>query len=262
MTSPLTVAPDLDTAVEPWHGHFPGLGEIWVAVDGSTQVRPEVVDTDDPDSLAQRRQALTYGWAEPLSWHRRDFWMLQGVAASPDPRVGCVVLEASTSRGTRVLDRLAERGWHFLAERPTPVRIENDALVAHPRSAPFLQRNPKQADAHVRGDTDVIQVNRRRHRAPCVVRGVGVLVPEAVGVRSQKAVTGRDKLVMAATLRLGGVFASRDPSTGEASTEWLDSNARLARLPMTSVPVGQDPADSHEKEADLIEAWWSMVVDR
>lgn len=266
VTAPLTGHPVLDTAVEPWYGHFPGLGEIWVASDGSTRVKPEVTPASVNDSLEQRRRALSSGWADPLSWHRRGFWLLAGVAASPAPHLGCLVLEASAGRAERVLARLSERGWQFLADHPTPARIEGEALVAHPRGTPFLTRAQRSQTAEpARGDTDAVLVERRQHSAPCVVRGVCSLVRVAVGVERQEPVTGRNKVMKAAGLRLGGVFASQDPSAhpGAAmSPEWLATAVRLSRLPMTSVPLRHEAADGWDAEADLIEAWWTTVVDR
>lgn len=265
MTAPFTRPPVLDTSVEPWFGHFPGLGEIWVTADGSTRVRPEPTPASPDDSLEQRRRALTYGWADPLSWHRRGFWLLAAVAASPDPDLGCLVFEASTGRAERVLDRLSERGWQFVADRPTPVRVEGEAVVAHSRGTPYLTRAQRPQADPARGDTDAVLAERRRHSASCVVRGVCSLVREAVGVECQEAVTGRNKFRTAAGLRLGGVFASRVQSVDPAparSPEWLASVVCLSRLPMTSVPLRQEPAGGYDVEADLIEAWWTTVTGR
>lgn len=257
--------PVLDMADEPWHGHFPGLGEIWVTADGSTRVRPELTAASAGDSVEQRRRALTCGWADPLSWHRRGFWLLAAVTASPDPDLGCLVLEASTGGADRVLDRLSERGWRFLADRPTPARVEGEVVVAHPRGTPFLARGQRDQAHQARGDTDAVVVERRRHPAPCVVRGVCSLVREAVGVERQEVLTGRNKVRTAAGLRLGGVFDSRAPSVDPApamSPEWLASVVRLSGLPMTTVAVRQKAAGGEDVEADLIEAWWTTVTER
>ncbi len=265
MAAPCTGPPALDTAVEPWHGHFPGLGEIWVTADGSTRVRPELAPESAGDSVEQRRRALTCGWADLLSWHRRGFWLLSAVTVSPDPAFGCLALVASTSRAERVLDRLSERGWLFLADRPAPARVEGEDVVAHPRGMRFLARGKRGQDDPARGDTDAVLVERRRQPAPCVVRGVCSLVRQAVGVERQEAVTGRHKFTMAAGLRLDGAFASPAPRVDPApamSPEWVASVVCLSRLPMSIVPVRRLAAGGHDVEADLIEAWWTTVTGR
>ena len=266
VSDPDAGAPRLDCTVEPWHGVFPGLGECWVAADGTTRVEPSPVEAGDPsgdavvDTVEQRREALLHGWAEPLSWRRRGHDLAQASALVTPGATGAVlVLDHGQGLAlTRLRHELAGRGWRVLSESPTPYVVEGDGLVLLPREAPLLgaRRAPDERwdSRPARGDTDTVVVSWPRHTVP--VRLVGLLELRTPHLRLPdiEPLVGRVKVPLVARLEGGGIWRwEPDPDPDRIRLDHV-ARLRFTALPAVGLAVGDQP-DEVSVAADRLDAW-------
>ncbi|MCW2791286.1 MAG: hypothetical protein JWO76_384, partial [Nocardioides sp.] len=89
--------------------------------DGRVEADPAPGEPDSAEPVEQREQALRAGWGDLLSWRRRGFDLLYGVAAAPPPYDACVLLAGDAAGAAQILLPLAGQGWHLLSDRPAPV---------------------------------------------------------------------------------------------------------------------------------------------
>lgn len=266
-------APTLDRSCEPWVGWFPGLGGITVAADGTVET---TLDPQSDEDATLRAQALRYGWGEGLSLVRRGFDLAGAVAAVPpqsaaaagtDNVCQCTLLAGDPHDVAIVIADLVDRGWTVMSDRYTPVRWEEDRLIAHPREAPILMasrraRKLNLAGTAVRDDTDAVAVEFPRHTGSARVTAVVKVTMRRPHEDALTPLTGQTKFESAAGLMLGGVMrpGSDGIQTGGAQTtpevddaavapvEAMSEHLRLARLPYCALRIDPDTLNDDVEE--------------
>lgn len=255
----------LNRAGEPWVGSFPGLGAVTVAHDGEVTVTVTSVDSDDLDT-ARREAALRHGWGEPLSWSRRGFLMLQGGCATPDPRIGCVLLSGDLHEFGRFLPTLANTGWSFLSDRYTPARWEASDLMAQPVQAPILLAARRAAKSGwdgqpLRDDSDSLAVDVTRMADPLPIRGVVQLQRARPDEPAFEPLSGHQRFEVAASLSWAGVFASDAQDTQQsAAPDIMQRHLQLAALPMARLRSSGE-FERIPAEAEQLSSWWLNLGD-
>lgn len=235
-----TVTISLDCDSEVWTGHFPGLGTITIAADGSVDVTAEASADEDAQT---RQRALRYGWAEGLSLVRRGFMLAAGAAVVHPETAEATILTGDPHDVAVALVELSNRGWLALSDRLTPLRWDDDRLMAHPREAPILLASARAQKCGLSGqaartDTDALIVDLPRATEPAVVTA-------AVGVAHRRPfedvvtnLTGQKRFEAASHLILGGVLGVRqDSAGGTTAAENMAETLRLTSLRFCALRV-------------------------
>lgn len=265
MISTALLGPQLDRSGEPWIGTFPGLGTVRVHADGSY-----VVDVA-PAGDAGARDALEFGWAEPLSMTRRGLRLAHattllspGADAYPDPP-GALMLSGRQQAVAEVAVCLADHGWRLIAHGFTPVETSG-SLIAHPRRAPWVAprhlivSSPLADDTRVRPDATLQFVRGARHDQPAMVHGrLSITVDDTPRADESAVIPIRGSHRMSADHQvLSPMQAGRDvPAAQIMREEVLLASIPLGRLrwPTLAAPTGA------EVETTLVQvlAWWREV---
>lgn len=257
-------SPTFDFSQNTWVGVFPGLGAISVGIAGDIAVSPHGGSDEDPQLVAQRERALRWGWAEPWSWLRRDYQLINGVAIGYPDEESCMVVLGDYSDCNRLVIKLIAEGWRLISDRSTPVRWESDVLYAQPREAPLLLSRHRAIRANlehrsVRSDSDTVEVEVARINEE---RKVAAFV--SVGVRrthesTLEVLSGHDAFRFASGLLLeASNFVPRPPEdpqfVRERAAENLAKSLRLVRTP--AIRVRRTPGKSDTSTTELL-AWWA-----
>lgn len=234
----------LNRSAEPWVGRFPGLGWIEVHVDGDFRVHPE--PSDLPDEARSRGRALTFGWAEPLSWARRGYVCAAGTALV-DPASGRSVFTiGSGSHAQHVVASLATDGWLVVADALVPLSLEEGHWIATPRHSPLIGPQGRMAGiaaacVPARADTDAFTAEPVRVHAPtrvdAILQVLGFTQGDLPGVTPLR---GIDKAGVVAAIPLSGAWAPAEPKPAEQAMAELQSMLRLPAGRLCQGVPGQD----------------------
>lgn len=235
----------LDTGSEPWVGVFPGLGRVHIHADGSYSVQIE------PGGHPSARQALTDGWAEPLSWHRVGLRVARATTVVDD-RGRALMLTGPVDPVTSVVAGLIGEGWLLLADTLTPVR-QHASLVALPRRSPWLVPSDpvgSVADGERPRPGSTAQIRTApRVSTPASVRGL-VAVSSAVPTTSEATLTeqhGHDRLRRTAGVLLPVIGGPPPTPVARMRDDLLDA--------AISVAVLHSPVSQAWCPSDLL-SWW------
>ena len=184
------------------------------------------------------------------------FSLAQAVALVPRPDSGrCLLLTGDPDDVATVALGLVDGGWQVLSDRPSPVAWRDQALVAHPRPAPFLA-SPRSLGGRVgipvrQGSTSLV-VHVPRHLEPAVVGAIAMAGRRRPGEARVEAAEGLEKFTRTSTLMIGGVL---DPHPAERPVaDVVAEHSRLAALPAISLRL--DGTDDVAVIASLQE-WWA-----
>lgn len=259
---PFTEAsPTSDFSGDPWVGVFPGLGSVSVTSDGEVAVSAECRSDEDPESLAQRERALRWGWADPLSWWRRGYQLMDAISMGDPEGHGSIVISGDYDDSGRLAVGLMAEGWSLIADRPSPYRWEGEDLFAFPREAPFLLvrgRAIKANLAHqsIRADSDTVEVDVPRTEEPRRVEAIVRVSTRRNFESTVEVLSGHKAFREASGLLLSRPRRSPIPdiqgsgADADESTRDLAQNLRLVKIPM--LRVRRTPGD-YTSVQDLLE---------
>lgn len=263
---PLTEAsPTLDATANAWVGVFPGLGSISVDDRGDVVVSPYGDANDDPTILLQRERALLWGWAEPLSWLRRGYHLIDGIALGHPDEESCIVVSGDYHDSSRLVVNLIADGWLLISDRPSPYSWVGDDLIAAPREAPFLiarRRAIKAGLEHqsVRADSDSVEV-----QAPRLTQERKVVAFVSVGARrpfeenlemlsGHKAFRYATGLLLARPRLLNDTDDEASVPSADEHVQDLQQALKLVKIPM--LRLRRTPGQTDTGVEDLT-AWWN-----
>lgn len=246
----------LDRSGDVWEGTFPGVGSVRVWPDGRFEV--DVTSSrDSEESHDHLHDALTFGWAEPLSLVRRGFLLVEGIAVS-DPSTDRGLLVVGNMHDTAIVTlALASLGWRVLADRIVPVTFDDDGIRAHPRTAPMLATKRRtDLSGHsghlVRAETTAVAVDVERLERPCTV----VAAVSAQVLRPDQAlfdlITGHARFDIARDTLAKGVLMPPETTAQESMARTL----RLASLPFAVVRLDRSVAIPN---LDEMITWWEAL---
>lgn len=253
----------LDRDGDVWVGRFPGLGSVRVFPDGRIDVDVERdADFDNGSVAAQRnedeiRQALHFGWGDPLSLVRRHFVLAEGVAVVPPESDRCILVHGDVHDTAIVMLGLAMRGWRVLADRVVPLEFGESSVVAHPRSAPFIAARRRAETAGfvshaVRRETNTVAVDIERSERPCVLSmlvSVRVRRPNQVVL---EILSGHERFESARKVLLGGVLSPIASSPEDS----MKRSLQLSSLANIELRVD---SQSPEADIDAFVTWWESL---
>ncbi len=121
----------------------------------------------------------------------------------------CTLLAGDPHDVVIVIADLVDRGWTVMSDRYTPVRWEEDRLIAHPREAPILMASRRArkldlAGTAVRDDTDAVAVEFPRPTGSARVTAVVKVAMRRPHEAALTPLAGQKKFESAAGLMLGG----------------------------------------------------------
>jgi hypothetical protein len=245
--------PWIDASGDIWQAGFPGLGTVSVAPDGSTVVSPEPIGAaDDPAVSAQRERALQFGWAEPLSFTRRGYSSVLGVAFEMPAPDRAVLFTGAPGEDSALVAEFGRRGWPMLSEGLVPVRLHGDRLLAHSRRAPALAAHRRLDDegltgTRVRSQSDACEVPVARAIGTRQVAAVVAFSTRKVGDTRFEVLRGQSRFQAAARLLSRGMLTAATETDSEPqpllSTHLLLAALPFARLRFARGTVAADVAE-------------------
>jgi hypothetical protein len=275
-------APVLDRTGDSWIGTFPGLGRVVVDPSGGYRVEPDRALAGDPAA----RDALEFGWAEPLSLVRRGLRLAAATTMVPGPPVdaggtgplGALMISGRVDTVAQVALGLAGLGWRLVSDGFTPIAT-TPALVAHPRRAPWIAPRhlaglTTQTDGpRLRPGATAQRIDSPRHDAPVPVAARLAVVDTPLRSGSPiEPITGRHR--MGARYQLLGPGPLGIGLSGEQA---MAEEMSLASVPMAlaywpAESLADAPADAaadavalddaaHDAERsaalDRLQQWWT-----
>lgn len=247
----------LDRSLDVWVGRFPGVGSIRIHVDGRTEIDVDSSLDTDGSSDEDKRQALLFGWAEPLSLVRRGFVLVHGLAAHHPDRDAALLVGGDVHDTAVAAAGLARRGWSLMGDRVVPLVLEEHRILVHPRSAPIVMARARAEAAglayrRLREDSNAVAVDVRRHGVPSTLAGIAFAGVRRPHEERMRPATGHGRFDIARRLMGTGALFSVDGNVHDA----MQHTVRLA-----SIPSGEWRFDHPDPDAafdDLI-AWWEEL---
>lgn len=219
------------------------------------EVSPETANASA--AIDDTRQALHFGWAEPLSFVRRGFVLVQGLAAYDSARNAVLVVGGDVHDIAVAAAGLARRGWSLMADRVVPLRIDESRILVHPRSAPIVMEQSRAERAglgfrSLRADSNAVAVDVDRHDQPESLAAIAFAGVRRPHHETLEPATGHDRFDIARRLMGSGALFSVDSDARDAMQHTL----RLSSVP--SAEWRFDPASPDAAFDDLI-AWWTAL---